>query len=422
MLHIRTWLRLMLLLLCVGPFDARAQLMRVHFIDVGQGAATLIEFSCAAMLVDTGGETNPQFDSKAVLIEYLDDFFATRPDLHRTLHTLVLSHPHIDHTRGAAKILSAYRVLNAITNGMETGSGRHGQMAVHKRVAAGEESVTATDDIGLAVAWVRDISRTRGLTSRVIDPIRCHGVDPAVTILWGRVDASLNWTAKAMSNANNHSVVVRVDHGKSSLLLAGDLEEEGIAAMLAHHAKSSLLDVDVVQVNHHGSANGTTEELLKATRPDVAVIQMGSQERELLFTAWAYGHPRTKVLDLLQAQVTKSRAATEVMVASGTRKFAHYTIDKAIYGTGWDGTVVLQADMDGNWSVLDEGAGSGKVDLNTATMSQLMALPMIGPSRATAIIRYRTVHGRIGKVDDLLKIPGIKSGTINALRHLVTPE
>jgi len=32
--------------------------MRVHVINVGQGAATLFEFQCGAVLVDTGGESN----------------------------------------------------------------------------------------------------------------------------------------------------------------------------------------------------------------------------------------------------------------------------------------------------------------------------------------------------------------------------
>ena len=36
--------------------------MRAHFIDVGQGDATLLEFPCAAVLIDTGGEQNGEFD------------------------------------------------------------------------------------------------------------------------------------------------------------------------------------------------------------------------------------------------------------------------------------------------------------------------------------------------------------------------
>src|SRR4051812_31578041 len=53
-----------------GPTGAAR--MRVHLIDIGQGAATLLEFSCAAVLVDTGGETNEEFDSGAALRRYLD--------------------------------------------------------------------------------------------------------------------------------------------------------------------------------------------------------------------------------------------------------------------------------------------------------------------------------------------------------------
>src|SRR5438552_4155815 len=52
--------------------------MRAHFIDVGQGAATLLEFPCAAVLIDTGGEANGEFDSTDSLLDYLDDFFARR--------------------------------------------------------------------------------------------------------------------------------------------------------------------------------------------------------------------------------------------------------------------------------------------------------------------------------------------------------
>ena len=110
------------------------------FIDVGQGAATLVEFSCAAILIDTGVEKKAEFDSTTALLDYLDDFFAGRPDLRGTLHALVLSHPHIDHTRSAAQVLGRYRVLNALSDGVSGGSGRYGQLALERKVAALEET------------------------------------------------------------------------------------------------------------------------------------------------------------------------------------------------------------------------------------------------------------------------------------------
>jgi hypothetical protein len=81
--------------------------MRVHFIDVGQGAAPLFEFDDGAVLVDTGGEPNDAFDSDAHLKAYLDAFFTRRTDLHRQLALLVLtppSRPHARRSRRAGKL------------------------------------------------------------------------------------------------------------------------------------------------------------------------------------------------------------------------------------------------------------------------------------------------------------------------------
>jgi competence protein ComEC len=90
---------------------AASQNMQLHFIDVGQGAATPIEFPCAAMLVDTGGENNDGFDSNAELVAYLDDFFSRRSDLNWTLHSLILTHPHIDHTRGVKDVSTEFAIV-----------------------------------------------------------------------------------------------------------------------------------------------------------------------------------------------------------------------------------------------------------------------------------------------------------------------
>src|SRR6266849_463774 len=80
--------------------------LRAHFIDVGQGAATLVEFPCAAVLIDTGGEENGDFNSTVALMDYLDTFFNGRVDLNRTLHSIILTHPHVDHTRGVSDVIA----------------------------------------------------------------------------------------------------------------------------------------------------------------------------------------------------------------------------------------------------------------------------------------------------------------------------
>ncbi|GAB3252271.1 helix-hairpin-helix domain-containing protein [Chitinimonas naiadis] len=400
--------------------QSAGQTMRVHFIDVGQGAATLVEFPCAAMLIDTGGERNPEFNGTDELMHYLDTFFALRPDLHNTLHSLVLTHPHSDHTQGVQAVISKYKVLNALTNGLETGSGRLGQIALQRKVAEAEETPTPDDDIGYQAIWQRDIPKDTGLTNAVIDPISCTDIDPRITALWGQVDHSLDWTTKQLGNGNNHSVAIRVDFGKASLLIAGDLEDTAMPSMIAHYQGSKLLDVDVMTVNHHGSHNGTTDAWLRATTPDYAVIEMGSPERQRPWTAWAYGHPRKDAVERLQRLVAASRPETNVSVASKVKTFVPFKLTRAIYGTGWDGTVILEADTDGRWRPFDEVHGPALLNLNTATVDELIKLPMIGHVRAAAIVQYRNDNGPFQSVDDLSKIQKIKAGTISALRHLVT--
>ncbi len=62
------------------------------------------------------------------------------------------------------------------------------------------------------------------------------------------------------------------------------------------------------------------------------------------------------------------------------------------------------------------------IDLNTATLDQLDALPGIGPTRAQDILKYREEHQSFKRIEDLLQIPGIGQTTFNRLKLLVTVE
>jgi hypothetical protein len=157
----------------------------------------------------------------------------------------------------------------------------------------------------------------------------------------GTADTS-GWSATDSKNQNNHSVVLRVDFGNASMLLTGDLEQRGIAGLLAKYQGTGMLDVDVYLVGHHGAANATTDALLQAVTPKMAVISMGVPERATNWTAWAYGHPRKAIVQQLLAKVSEPRTSRRVSVATGTRTFEQISVGKAIFATGWDGTIVLE--------------------------------------------------------------------------------
>lgn len=53
------------------------------------------------------------------------------------------------------------------------------------------------------------------------------------------------------------------------------------------------------------------------------------------------------------------------------------------------------------------GLDRGKVNINLATREQLDQLPGIGPELATAIVRYRDIHGPFAYPEHLIEVPGI---------------
>lgn len=339
-----------------------ADAMTFHFIDIGQGDATLLEFPCGAALIDTGGEKNELFDSDRALMAYLEAFFARRRDLNDTLDLLLITHPHIDHNRSAVAVLEKYAVRSVVDNGAD---------APHSH-NDGTEDPGATQQMAMH-AWLRDHPRDpptaylglraadippEGLRTPAIDPIgacAASAVDPRFTALWGTVTEDLRAYG---DNPNNHSIVTRVDFGKASALFTGDLELIGLSRLATRYeAHPELLDVDIYQVGHHGSKNATIHYQMEMMSPRVAVISMGPYERNVPWTARKYGHPNIVALEHMvhpHHGVRGQRSPIEAWIGlKGAFKdekvevFERRTVDRAIYATGWDGTVTITANANG---------------------------------------------------------------------------
>lgn len=96
--------------------------MVVHFLDVGQGDATLVEFPCAAILIATGGERSPSWpnparnDTNTLLVPWLRDFFAARSPLGARRTSLALMHPRPDYM---CWVLNEFEPRSAVGNGQD---------------------------------------------------------------------------------------------------------------------------------------------------------------------------------------------------------------------------------------------------------------------------------------------------------------
>jgi len=63
---------------------------------------------------------------------------------------------------------------------------------------------------------------------------------------------------------------------------------------------------------------------------------------------------------------------------------------------------------------------AGKVNLNTATASELETLPGVGPAKSAAILEFREVNGGFKTIEDLKSISGIGDKTFEKLKELIT--
>lgn len=75
-------------------------------------------------------------------------------------------------------------------------------------------------------------------------------------------------------------------------------------------------------------------------------------------------------------------------------------------------------DQDGRQNV-HGSVTDGKVNLNTASMEELMTLPGIGEAKAAAILRYREEHGAFGSAEEIMQVEGIKTGVYEKIKDQI---
>jgi competence protein ComEA len=78
-------------------------------------------------------------------------------------------------------------------------------------------------------------------------------------------------------------------------------------------------------------------------------------------------------------------------------------------------TPVVSAEKNQNISTLT----NGKININQATLSELITLPGIGETKANAIIEFRKKYGDFENVTELSYVPGIGNALLKSIQDLV---
>lgn len=79
---------------------------------------------------------------------------------------------------------------------------------------------------------------------------------------------------------------------------------------------------------------------------------------------------------------------------------------------------LIRTDVTGG-SEEENTADDGKININTASESQLCDIPGIGAVRASAIAAYRQEHGAFETIEDIMKVNGIKQGTYDKIKDSI---
>lgn len=217
--------------------------LEVHFIDVGQGDATLLICDDEAMLIDAGENDKGTLVQNYIFKQGVGN-----------LKYVVGTHPDSDHYGG----------LDVIITKFECG----------EIILPNYQRDTATcRDVYDAIEY-----KNYPILAPVVNDSISLG-DAKVTIL-----SPIHYDYE--DEVNNYSISLLVEHGNNQFLFTGDAEE---AAELDMVTAGVLTDVDVYKAGHHGSNSSSTGDLLNVISPEFAVISCSADNE--------YGHPHASVLN-----------------------------------------------------------------------------------------------------------------------------
>lgn len=246
------------------PAVSSAQALRLFFIDVEGGQATLVVTpSGQSLLVDTGWPTDTLRDAGRIAA-------AVKKAGVDTIDYLVITHYHADHVGGMEQLASRVKFRNVITHGptTETNKGGETMMATFRAAmavsGAKEIVVKPGDTIPLKGLDVKVLASNRSLIDapmKAASPNKlCEGVEPR----------------RADTSDNSASVGMLFTFGSFRFLDLGDLTQDLEYQMAC--PVNRIGKVDLFLTTHHGSGQSNAPVLVHALESRVAIMNNGARK------------------------------------------------------------------------------------------------------------------------------------------------
>ncbi|MDZ7718055.1 MAG: ComEC/Rec2 family competence protein [Balneolaceae bacterium] len=218
--------------------------LKVHFIDVGQGDATLLMGPDFTVLVDAG-----RHDRNDV-VPYLKEQNVQQIDL------LIGTHPHADHIGQFPQVLNNFLVKEV---------------------------------------WLSGELHTSRTFERAIDAIlatsaKYHEPRTNDNFMFGSLKVEILHPSELTGDLNNGSIAFRAIFGDIIFMFTGDAEFD---AELEIVKSSQNLKSHILQIGHHGSKTSSTSQFLRKVSPELAVYSAGLEN--------GYGHPHPEIIDRMNS-------------------------------------------------------------------------------------------------------------------------
>lgn len=228
--------------------ENRNNILKVIFLDVGQGDAIFIESPTGNQLLIDGGPDKNILNALSRAMPFYD----------KTIDMIITTHPDQDHIGGIPEVLKNYNVSEYMDSGATSSTGTFLELQ--------NEIVN------------KNITKEISISGEIID-------------LGGGVYLKILYPESELKSkdTNDNSIIAKLFYGDSTFLFTGDLPSD-VEQYLAM-TKSEELDSDVLKVAHHGSKNSLSDEFVSAVSPEYSVISAGFNNQ--------FGHPHQEIIDSL---------------------------------------------------------------------------------------------------------------------------
>ncbi len=271
---------------------------KAYFVDVGQGSCTVIRAKSSPLLLFDSGTCSLRKEPgyKQTQIRYVSEIinkhrpiYVNPADFDKIHINVIISHPDRDHLSWIQEILES--AVAPLKIRFLLGGEESKYQSTYPDLLAFIKKQHGTPDEIFAVKYptIQSINLDFGpaTTCRILAAL----TKDTITKLYGKeLDED--------ECANAQSIVLRIEHGNFSIILAGDADRLTTTDIILRHTLKKTLEelkATVLLASHHGAFHEGCNELawLQSVRPHYCVLSCG------YFSSWR--HPRTPVIESILA-------------------------------------------------------------------------------------------------------------------------